>query len=152
MSSFITGAVWNVSASPAIDKRSLWPSLRAQTDSLSAHEPNLVATRIYQTRRSYLQVTQSLSKPSIHPSLLPRSSPPPLLSFSRTLQTNQAWEEPDFAYRWYRPSTPPPSTLHPTDTPPSPTPLPLNHRRYCLSHDKRWRRKMSALLTYETLH
>lgn len=92
-------------------------SLRAQTDSLSAHEPNLVAARIYQTRRSYLQVTQSLSRPSIHPSLLPHPPPShPLPSFlspgpcklikrgrNPTLHTDGI--------------TPPPCTLHPTNTP-----------------------------------
>lgn len=157
MSSFITGAIRNVSASPLIDKHSLWPSLRTWTDSHSAHEPNLVAARIYQTRRSYLQVTQSLSNPSIHPSLLPRLSPSPcppppshpLSSFLSLVPRKRIKRGRNSVLHTDRIST---SQLSkPPQHPPTSTPRPQNHCRRCLSRDKRWRRKMSVRLTYETL-
>lgn len=124
-------------------------SLRAQTDSLSAHEPNLVATGIYQTRRSYLQVTQSLSKPSIHPSLLPHPPPShPLPSFlspgpcklikrgrNPTLHTD------GIAPRPLLPALSIPLTLpipHPTaPKPPPPLPVPwqeMEKKNVCAAH------------------
>lgn len=48
-----------------IDKHCLCLSLRTLTESLSAHEPNLVSAKIYHTQRSYLQVTHSPPHPSI---------------------------------------------------------------------------------------
>lgn len=88
------------SHSLVIDKHSLCLSLRTQTDSLAAHEPNLVSARIYQTRRSYLQVTQSLPSPSICLSLLCLLSPPHLHLLVSTLSLSPLLSPPPPQLLW----------------------------------------------------